>query len=115
MAMTVPNRGDIFHMLIATKGYFNAKTLGHKLATCLKNLEQTTAKGWHYDFGLRGAIAICKTAGTVRRADPSLDESLALSIALFKTVGGKFPAKEREALASYITTTFVGPNQQSKA
>ena len=112
--MTIPNFGDILHIKLATKGYFDAKTLGHKLAACLTNLSEGK-KMDHFDYGMRTALSISNAAGYVRRADPSLDESLALSIALYKTIGCKFPAEDREALAAYITTTFVGPNQQSKA
>lgn len=112
--MTIPDYADILHIMLATKGFFNAKTLGFKLAACLNNLKETN-KMWHHDFGLRAAKSVCEAAGKVRRADPSLDESLAISIALYKTIGARFPVADRESLAAYITTTFVGPNQQSKA
>lgn len=69
----------------------------------------------HLDFGLRAALSICKAAGIIHRADMTLDESLALSIALYKVIGCKYPVDDREALAAYITTTFIGPDQQSVA
>ena len=97
--------------MLATKGYFNAKTLGIKLAAFLINLKETSKKMWHFDSGLRTAKSISEVAGRIRIVDPSLDESLALSIAIFKTIGCKYPTEDRESLAAYITSTFVGPNQ----
>lgn len=115
--MTVPNYGDILHIMLATKGYYTGKILGSKLATLLKNMLETnkTQKIHHLDYGLRTAKSVCETAGLIRRTDPTLDESLAIAVALYKTIGQRFPEKDRDALAGYFTTTFVGPNQQSKA
>lgn len=45
----------------------------------------------------------------------SLEEPLALSVALYKVLACKYPVEDREGLAAYVTTTFVGPNQQAKA
>lgn len=113
--MTLPDRSDIYHIMLATKGYFTAKSLGYKLAACMKTLEDSSKKMWYFDFGLRAGKAITEAAGRVRKADPSLDESMALSLALYQTIGGKFQEQDRDSLAAFITTTFVGPNHQAKA
>jgi hypothetical protein len=59
--MKIPNVSNILHIMLATKGFYNAKALGIKLASCLNNLKET-GKGenknhdmHHLDFGLRAA------------------------------------------------------------
>ena len=64
----------------------------------------------HFDFGMRCAKTVCIAAGAIRRADPSLDESLALATALYKILAYKYPLEDRDGLAAYISTAFVGPN-----
>ena len=108
---------NLLHILLATEGYYTAKDLGSKLNDCLINLAETAKQNLmrHLDFGMRCAKTICVAAGIIRRADQSLDESLALATALYKLLACKYPIEDREGLAAYISTAFVGPNRQSKS
>lgn len=55
--MTVPPYKDILHIMLATEGYYQAKTLGFKLVDCMESLKETAKenKMHHLDFGLRAA------------------------------------------------------------
>ena len=112
--MSIPNAAammQIYHHMLASEGFFNAQTLASKLFTCLKNVSNTSLEMWYFDFGIRAAKSTFAMAGYFRRTDQTLDESMALCIAIYKNIGYTYPEEDKEALANFFLTTFVGPNQ----
>lgn len=56
---------------------------------------------------------MCVLAGTVKRANPNLEESLVVSIALYQAFGRRIPVEDKESLVDFVIASLMTPNRQT--
>ncbi|CAL6052399.1 Dynein_heavy chain [Hexamita inflata] len=68
VAMVVPDFCQITEITLISNGFMGARELAKKFTTLYSLNRELLSKQDHYDWGLRAVIAICRTAGTLRRS-----------------------------------------------
>ncbi|KAH0572206.1 Dynein heavy chain [Spironucleus salmonicida] len=67
VAMVVPDFCQITEIMLISNGFMAARELAKKFITLYNLNKELLSKQDHYDWGLRAIIAICRTAGMLRR------------------------------------------------
>ncbi|KAH0571507.1 Dynein heavy chain [Spironucleus salmonicida] len=67
VAMVVPDFCQITEIMLVSNGFISARNLAKKFTTLYSLNRELLSKQDHYDWGLRAIIAICRTAGMLRR------------------------------------------------
>jgi len=82
VAMMTPDLAMIAEVMLASEGFREAKNLAKKTITLYSLMVQQLSKQDHYDYGLRNLKAVLTMAGSLKRADPSMNEEAILMRAL---------------------------------
>mmetsp|Transcript_14527 Transcript_14527/g.44827 ORF Transcript_14527/g.44827 Transcript_14527/m.44827 type:complete len:362 (-) Transcript_14527:7267-8352(-) len=82
VAMMVPDLAMIAEVMLSAEGFTDARSLAKKTITLYSLMQQQLSKQDHYDYGLRNLKAVLNMAGSIKRADPSINEELILMRAL---------------------------------
>jgi len=82
VAMMVPDLAMIAEVMLASEGFREAKGLAKKTITLYNLMIQQLSKQDHYDYGLRNLKAVLNMAGSLKRADPHMNEEAILMRAL---------------------------------
>lgn len=67
MSMVVPDFCQITEIMLISNGFMSARHLAQKFTTLYSLNKELLSKAFHYDWGLRAIIAICRTCGVLRR------------------------------------------------
>ena len=67
ISMCVPDFAMITEIMLVSNGFMDARTLAKKFTTLYSLNKELLSKQDHYDWGLRAIIAVCRTAGGLRR------------------------------------------------
>ncbi|TNJ29607.1 Dynein heavy chain [Giardia muris] len=67
ISMVVPDFAMITEIMLVSNGFMDARTLAKKFTTLYSLNKELLSKQDHYDWGLRAIIAVCRTAGGLRR------------------------------------------------
>ena len=67
VSMVVPDFCQITEITLISNGFMDARNLAKKFTTLYSLNKELLSKQDHYDWGLRAIIAICRTAGRLRR------------------------------------------------
>ena len=82
VAMMVPDLAMIAEVILAAEGFREARLLAKKTITLYNLMIQQLSKQDHYDYGLRNLKAVLNMAGSLKRADPDMNEEAILMRAL---------------------------------
>ena len=82
VAMMVPDLAMIAEVMLASEGFREGKILAKKTITLYNLMVQQLSKQDHYDYGLRNLKAVLNMAGSLKRADPNMNEEAILMRAL---------------------------------
>jgi dynein heavy chain len=82
VAMMTPDLSMIAEVMLAAEGFRDARNLAKKTVTLYSLMIQQLSKQDHYDYGLRNLKAVLNMAGSLKRADPDMNEEAILMRAL---------------------------------
>ena len=82
VAMMAPDLNLIAEVMLASEGFAEARGLAKKTITLYNLMQQQLSKQDHYDYGLRNLKAVLNMAGSLKRADPTVNEEMILMRAL---------------------------------
>jgi dynein heavy chain len=80
--MMTPDLALIAEVMLQAEGFKDGRILAKKTTTLYGLMVQQLSKQDHYDFGLRSLKAVLNMAGSLKRADPDLNEETILLRAL---------------------------------
>ncbi|KAJ3391292.1 hypothetical protein HDU84_006208 [Entophlyctis sp. JEL0112] len=81
-SMCVPNLELICEIMLMAEGFIEASSLARKFNTLYKLNRELLSKQDHYDWGLRAIKSVLVVAGSLKRADPHVNEENVLMRAL---------------------------------
>jgi dynein heavy chain len=74
VAMMIPSYGLIAEIMLFAEGFSSTKTLSKKMVMLYKLSSEQLSQQDHYDFGMRAVKSVLVMAGTLKRANPNLNE-----------------------------------------
>lgn len=80
--MIVPDVLFICENMLMSEGFVSARALAHKFVTLYALCKTLLSEAMHYDWGLRAVKAVLRQAGSLKRADPNVNEDTLLMRAL---------------------------------
>ena len=80
--MMAPDLNLIAEVTLAAEGFAEARALAKKTITLYNLMQQQLSKQDHYDYGLRNLKAVLSMAGSLKRADATVNEEMILMRAL---------------------------------
>jgi len=81
-AMVTPDMDLICENMLMSEGFLQAHRLSKKFTTLYSLSSELLSKQRHYDWGLRATKAVLRVAGSLKRAEPRVDEDRILMRAL---------------------------------
>lgn len=102
MAMMIPNYGLIAEIMLFAEGFGNAKILSTKMVQLYKLSSEQLSQQDHYDFGLRAVKSVLVMAGSLKRANPDLNEDGVLIRAMRDANVPKFLKNDLPLFAAII-------------
>jgi dynein heavy chain len=74
VAVMIPSYGLIAEIMLFAEGFGSTKTLSKKMVMLYKLSSEQLSQQDHYDFGMRAVKSVLVMAGTLKRANPTLNE-----------------------------------------
>lgn len=97
--MVTPDMELICENMLMSEGFLQAHRLSKKFTTLYSLSSELLSKQRHYDWGLRATKAVLRVAGSLKRAEPKVDEDRILMRALVSENGRRHTSgtqRERE-------------------
>ena len=108
VAMMTPDLALIAEVMLSSEGFRQAKDLAKKTITLYTLMTQQLSKQDHYDYGLRNLKAVLNMAGTLKRADPNMNEELIMMRALRDMNLPKFIKDDERLFRLLLSDLFPG-------
>lgn len=103
----MPNRQVIMKVKLASVGYQTYDPLSKKFNVLYKLCEEQLSKQRHYDFGLRNILSVLRTAGIIKRSEPTgTDEEMILARTLRDMNLSKFVAQDQPLFEQLLRDIF---------
>jgi len=109
-AMIRPDMKLIQENMLMAEGFQTARLLSVKFNTLYELSSALLSKQPHYDWGLRSVKSVLRVAGSMKRANPDLDEAQVLMRALRDFNTPKIPIHDIPIFLRIINDLFLGLN-----
>jgi dynein heavy chain, axonemal len=106
VAMMIPSYGLIAEIMLFAEGFGNTKTLSKKMVMLYKLSSEQLSQQDHYDFGMRAVKSVLVMAGTLKRANPALNEDAVFIRAMRDSNVPKFLKDDLPLFAAIIQDLF---------
>ncbi|XP_026191394.1 dynein beta chain, ciliary [Cyclospora cayetanensis] len=107
-AMIVPDVLFICENMLMSEGFVSARALAHKFVTLYALCKTLLSDAIHYDWGLRAVKAVLRQAGSLKRADPNINEDTLLLRALRDFNIAKITSEDKPIFLRLIEDLFPG-------
>eukprot|EP00762_Andalucia_godoyi_P002900 ANDGO_04168.mRNA.1 Dynein beta chain len=108
VTVVVPDLELICENMLMAEGFVNARVLAKKFITLYSLCRDLLSKQDHYDWGLRAIKSVLVVAGSLRRAEPHIDEEMILMRALRDFNLPKIVADDLSVFMGLINDLFPG-------
>ena len=118
VAMMIPDYAMIAEIMLFAEGFETASVLSKKMVQLYKLSSEQLSQQDHYDFGMRAVKSLLVMAGSLKRAEPNLEEDSILIKAMKFSNIPKFVKADIPLFTALILdlfpTTEVPPPSKSK-
>ena len=118
VAMMIPDYAMIAEIMLFAEGFETASVLSKKMVQLYKLSSEQLSQQDHYDFGMRAVKSLLVMAGSLKRAEPNLEEDSILIKAMKFSNIPKFVKADIPLFTAMILdlfpTTEVTPPSKSK-
>lgn len=106
VAMMIPDYGLIAEIMLFAEGFGNAKILSKKMVQLYKLSSEQLSQQDHYDFGMRAVKSVLVMAGSLKRANPNLNEDAVLIRAMRDSNVPKFLKDDLPLFSAIVQDLF---------
>ena len=105
-AMIRPDLEPICENMLMAEGFIKARALSIKFVMMYELCDELLSKQVHYDWGLRAVKSVLCVAGSLKRAEPEVDEEAILMRALRDFNAPKIPKEDTAIFQQLISDLF---------
>ena len=113
-AMCVPDLTFICENMLLSEGFLQSRQLARKFVCLYSLCKELLSAQMHYDWGLRAVKSLLRQAGTLKRADPEMDEYSILMRALRDFNTPKIVTEDLPIFLRLISDLFPGVTADPK-
>jgi dynein heavy chain len=106
VAMMIPDYGLIAEIMLFAEGFGNAKLLSKKMVNLYKLSSEQLSQQDHYDFGMRAVKSVLVMAGSLKRANPQMNEDAVLIRAMRDSNVPKFLKDDLPLFSAIVQDLF---------
>ncbi|GFH32489.1 uncharacterized protein HaLaN_31717, partial [Haematococcus lacustris] len=108
MAMMIPDYALVAEVMLFSEGFEDSKNLSRKMVQLYKLASEQLSQQDHYDFGMRALKSVLVMAGSLKRANPDLDEDIVLIRAMRDSNIPKFLLEDARLFNAIVSDLFPG-------
>ena len=110
VAMMAPDLVLIAEVVLAAEGFASGRSLAKKTISLYRLMKQQLSKQSHYDFGLRNIKSVLTMAGSLKRKEPTEDETMIIIRALVSMNTPRFVSRDQELFHLLLIDLFPEKN-----